>query len=67
MRVEGTGVVCGYGVDMLLVSFFAARGEDLVVGEDVILGVAADPGTRRLWLDRRVLRQAKVGVDTVFG
>jgi len=34
----------GYAVDGLRVVIFAAGGEHAEVGEDVVLGVAADPG-----------------------
>jgi hypothetical protein len=30
---------------VLVVGLFAAAGEDFVVGENIVLGVAADPGT----------------------
>jgi hypothetical protein len=36
---------------VLVMGFFAAVGEDFVVGENVVLGVAADPGTVRLELE----------------
>jgi hypothetical protein len=36
---------------VLVVGFFTAGGEDFVVGEDVVLCVAADPGTVRLELE----------------
>lgn len=57
VRVEDAGVVGGYGVDMLVMGFFTAVGEDLVVGENVVLGVAADPGTVRLELEMMLLRR----------
>jgi hypothetical protein len=50
VRVVDAGVVGGYSVYMLVVGFFAAGGEDFVVREDIVLGVAADPGTVRAWL-----------------
>lgn len=51
VRVVHAGAVGGYGVDVLVVGFFAAGGEDFVVREDVVLGMAADPGTARLELE----------------
>jgi hypothetical protein len=38
---------------VLVVGFFAAVGQDFVVGEDVVLGVASDPGTVRLQLEMK--------------
>jgi hypothetical protein len=44
-RVVVVGGALGYAVDLRGVLFFAAGGEHAEVGEDVVLGVAADPGS----------------------
>jgi hypothetical protein len=51
VRVIHAGAMGGYGVNMLVVGFFATAGEDFVVREDIVLGMATDPGTARLELE----------------
>jgi hypothetical protein len=46
---------------VLVVGFFAAGCEDLVVREDIVLGVAADPGAVRSSLERRCFKKVKQG------
>jgi len=64
-RIVVVGGALGYTVNCFGMLVFAAGGEHAKVGEDIILSVAADPGTAILIFVREDVKRGGGGLCTV--